>query len=462
MLFNTKDIQLVKPRTEKKSSPYISGLNTAGFRGTFGTDLAGSLYAPGMPIPINSGTGAQQFWIASAANNVGGWISGPDIVFGVPNIMYDYPGNEPGINDDYHSSTQDIEIISYGGAGDAASSFPKAGLYNKSIFNKFKSKLKGIGGVVETPAITSALQMIKSPTLYEAHNYLIPTPEDLNKKIGTDSWGAIGSRKINTLEDNDGNQYDLYTMKLYAPLFSATSIYKSPSNLQTVLEEYITQQTGALEKYRYSMNIVATDIYINNRSATSGQNTGEDAAKAISNLEGFEYEAINSSANNAQDLKPGCRSMAGKFLNFYTGNTTLISGDTTECNTSLVELMRSRWSKNENVTDIYEVDYTISKNLEAQLFTAYQPGPRQSANKGVHRNILSKQESNMIRNFYSTKFIPLNSLKNTGSAAYGTGNKMVIFSEGKAVHNNNNTLRDVFENPLNEQELNIDLSNISH
>jgi len=457
MLFDVNSGALVKSRSNQTSSSYISALDV----GNTG------VYEPGNPVPINIDTSANgRFWLLDSTDAVGGIPgSGDGIFFGIPNMVWDYPNGTTNNKSLYVAKgSENVEIITKQAPGAVDS---QSGLFNRDMFEAFKSRLVGIGGSVTSASISDALTIIRAPTLYETHNYLIPSPEDVNQSLLADSWGSISGPPVRVISDGS-TDYNIYEMKLYAPIFSdqpTETIYESAADLASVLDLYLKDQERAINKYKNSMNIVAASIFNNNSSGATGQNTGRDAASQVSDLTPAEYGAIGTSITNSDAAKPTCASIAGKFIFFFSGDTTNLATDA-GCGTSLKELMQSRWEKGGLTGDIYqEFSYALPVGMTSQLFTAYRPGPRHDAGRadGVVTNVLTKKQDTMIRNFYSTKFIPMKSLTISSAGAYGPG-KMPIYSEGETSETNsdNETQRKTFRNPVEANNLSRDLQNLHH
>ena len=133
-------------------------------------------------------------------------------------------------------------------------------------------------------------------------------------------------------------------------------------------------------------------------------------------------------------------------------------------------MLREKWAKPEETGEIYRMHYSLpisgssSVLNHESLFTAYRPGEEHDADtvSGVQTNALnSGAQSKKIRNFYSTKFIPLKSISSLGSASYGLG-KMVIYSEGSPNTPANGANRGNFRNPLEDSDLSIDINTATH
>ena len=303
-------------------------------------------------------------------------------------------------------------------------------------------------------------------------DFIIPadtaSPEDINFTEATDSWGAISATSDRTIPAGSKN-YNIYKFRLYAPIFSdqqKEAIYSSPSDLAKVLDNYIEDQEAAISKYKHSMNIVAANIFNNNASGATGQNTGKDAAIQISDLPLDEYKNIEGNLAVARGLQPSCASIAGKFIFFFSGDKSVNLSTTDGCGTSLSELMKTRWASTDLTSSIYEeFSYALPDGMSKELFSAYRPGPQHDAGaaNGVVRNPLNSNETIMIRNFYSTKFIPMKSLTNSSGAAFSP-NTLPIFSEGAIDEPSadNETLRDSFKNPIEDTNLSRSKEQLHH
>jgi Flp pilus assembly protein TadG len=470
MTFDVSHLSQVTSRSTRISSAFITALDTATFRGTFGADPGVGKYAPGMPVPINVGTGNGKFWLEDSSDSVGGWLEGENIFYGIPNMIYDYPsgiGNRSGY---LSGSSQEVQVIPPGG-GES----PSAGLYNSDMFNKFRSKLRGItqvGANIFSPSsedIHDAIIAIRSPTLFEAHNYLIPTPEDLNKSLKVDSWGVITGVPDRVIQD-DEKKYSIYNFEVYAPLTSPSSIYTSHEDLTEILVEYLERQKPAVNKYRNSMAMVAADIFTANASGATGQNTGAQAALALSDLNppGTAYNDISANPTNAQNYLPTCKSIAGQFLNFYTGDSGSVDSsrpnfDPDDCVPSLTELLSARWQNSQLTGQKYLIEYALPEDLTDQLYTAYRPGRDHDAGltDGIQTNVINNKKFKMIRNFYSTKFIPLKSVSRSGEAAYRE-DAMLIYSEGTSKNISSDARRGSFKNPLNGESAGLNILETTH
>lgn len=453
MLFSTNDSRTIFPREKRRSSPYISALDTANFKNQYGALIGPGVYAPGVPLPMNPSPGADSanFWLVEATQPIGGYAGGgQSTFFGIPNMAYDYPTGAYNERLAYTSENDDIQIIS------SIATTSQAGLFNSQVYNKLKSKLVGVGGTVTIQAIDDAILMARAPTALDANNYLIPTPEKINSALKADSFGVISSAPVRQLTDANGTSYDLYNHQIYAPVFgtSVDSIYRDSSAILEVLNQYLLVQEGAINKYVESMGIAAQKMFQTNKSENTDQDTAVEASKALSDID------FN---GDVSGQKPSCSSIAGKFAWFYLGQSSGVTQND-QCPTPLNELLNARWN-NFGFSANYNMEYVVPSDPESNkyLFSAYRTGEeKDGSNSGIQVNALSNRTEAMIRNFYSTKFISLKTLVSNQGGAFSTG--LPIFTEGRQARDGSgsDTSQKNFANPINPGEVNLDLNKIKH
>ncbi|MCO4755016.1 MAG: hypothetical protein KC478_11085 [Bacteriovoracaceae bacterium] len=444
-----------------KTSPYVSALDNTNPVDRSGNIATTDEYQEGMPIPGNYGGVGGGFWLKDETTPIGGWIDSGSIFFAVPNIPYDYQNSSPA--DSSHFAGTSVEIIKPTPKGGALTS--TAGLYNGNIFTKLKSNLQGLGAgaQISVSAINDAILSARAPTLYDTTNYLVPTPEDLNRETGVDSYGVILNETTASVGDNT-----VYDMSLYAPLIDGqdpNALYRGTGDLVNILQEYLARQEQAILKYRGSMNLASQLIYKKNFSSRTRANYGLAAAKTISDI-GDSSTYNSSDASTVFNSKPGCRSINGKFIWFFTSNPNHVNHNGTDCQTknTLQNLMQAHWNNLSSVERSYYVGkFSLpDSDIRNKLYTAYRPGAMSDANAaGEHLNFFTGARSNMNRNFYSSKFVTLNSVSDATGEETFKGN-FALFSEGIPVNRGAGDTQGNFKNTLIPQELNIDLSQIQH
>ncbi len=135
-----------------------------------------------------------------------------------------------------------------------------------------------------------------------------------------------------------------------------------------------------------------------------------------------------------------------------------------EANT-LSATMKAYWNQMNglNSQTYYQGQYVIPANdnaLRKKLFSAYRPGQMNDSKSGVHKNFLTGETTNMLRNFYSSKFTTLQSLL-PGASEDAFGGNFVIFSEGIRTNSGSGDSKATFKNYLMQQP-GVDLSEVRH
>lgn len=379
---------------------FLSSAQTMGIRRGAG---GSNNFQLGDPLPFTG------FWQESENQAIGGWISGDDIRFGIPNMIYDYPGSASDTTATYLSSSP-ITVIK-DNPNDATL---RAGLFNKDSLAKFINNNINISDGITPDEIKTAILSVRAPTLYDMLNYTVPTSEAINQSNSVPSFGFVNEKNGITASIN--NEQNVYSMQIYAPVFSETNdtLYKSVNDVLNQFNSYINNQKPSIEKYINSMKSTAAWIYNGNISGASNQNTALAAANLIADIPISYYQ----NNPNDQNAKPSCKSIAGKFAYFYTGSQDLIDNSNGSCGTyaneTLPEMLRTYWSNNQSELGLYyNSTYTEpTQAIRQSIYSSFRPIARTDAPNGVFKNKIrsSSSNTNMSRNYYSTKFINLTSL----------------------------------------------------
>jgi hypothetical protein len=398
-------------------------------------------FITGLPIPTNSKEKPGPFWLESPNNPVGGKVANPeDIQFGVPNLVYDY--QVPFESTGYTLQQESIHTIK---ASDPRSEKP-VGLFSPFQFKKFMGSDLNPANPITDEDLKDEIARIRAPTLYEAANYLIPTHHDFNINQGLDSFGFITSPHE---EETRKNNITIYKSQVYAPLYSSNDqqdlIFKNQKDVTDTIFEYMGSQESGMKKYLMAMNRVAKNIFDTKvSSAAIGSKVGyQKAAKTVSDVDFNQNDYLES-------IPDSCTSLAGQFLYFYFGeviNSRLAPKNTkppNKCPVPLGKLLEEYYSKATNDPNYdpnyYAFEFSYNNNIKVKdqknYMTAYMPGPFTGANlEGEYVNPLYVNplnpniNSTMRRNFYSTKFISLNSVQNRGKENY-KNESFDIHSEG--------------------------------
>lgn len=427
------DETVVSTRTtanNRRSTPYLSGLDLSNVKRK-GTNTIVNVgdFASGMPIPINKGsTQTERFWIADPSDQVGGWVSGPGIVFGIPNMVYDFAGG----NTDPSSYTSAVQtnIVTPNVVSVSTDNYA-SGLYKREQLTMLRSNLEGVNNTEE---ITTSIYNVRAPTAYEAANYTIPVPYDLAlQAVGgggnfLDTFGFIVGPK-----NSDGASASRYQARIYAPLFSPSNqdaIFVTANDVAAEIKAFMMTQEEAMKKYRNSMNLVAKTIYEDDPVKY------KDAADRISDFP-FSLAPDNDGA------KPTCKSIAGTFLHFYFGNNNTLGNSSAPgipCPLSLEESITSYFNGTNLDLDphthvieySYREDHPRSDIIKwDKLLTGYMPGPMRGATEnGLFSTPYSGEQETMRRTGYSAKLVTLKSLTSSGHYSSASGANAPIYWEG--------------------------------
>jgi hypothetical protein len=459
MLFTQKNGEnYITGRTDSlkfRSVPYLTSYKFDGveIRGKkyseSGTGPNDRKFIPGLPLPTNSTESPGPFWLDSPGNPVGGELGGDAtrIQFGVPNLVYDYEQNFKSTG--YTEASLQIHMI------DATNSSTEKpiGLFSKNQFKKFKGS--ALSSTISPDQLRHEINRIRTPTLYEAANYMVPTPNtEVNLANALDSFGFISQTGSVPLVERDGIQ--TINAKIYAPLYSTNGqidlLFSDDGQVVRTITEYMEKQKYGMKKYLMAMNKAALNIWLE-RPAAEAEGSKQGYERAAEGVSDFNLSGTTTDIT----LPPqSCKSLAGQFIYFYFGGSIPELGpvNPTGCPVSLKKLLEQYYSSDEAMDDFspdyYSFSYSFDKNADNLKFmSAYMPGPYKGAGPdGMFRNPITRAGDNTRRNFYSTKFITLDSVQSGKIESYGTEGSL-IHSEGSM--DNTGTGENVkhsFKNPL--------------
>ncbi|MCE3012504.1 MAG: Tad domain-containing protein [Proteobacteria bacterium] len=439
----------VKPRNsanKRRSTPYISGLDLTGLKKKGTNQVLGpGEFAAGIPIPFNiSDTPQGRFWIAQPDDPIGGWISGPGIMFGVPNLVYDFV--ETSLSPDTYQTSAAMNIIKPNEAGGGSYA---SGLYQKNQFGKFRSNLISADSPED---IKKSIIRARGPTRYEAANYTIPFPSSFSEGAQLDTFGFLAGAEL-----PDGTKL----AQMYAPLYGSQgdALYKTADDVKNTIKQFLSNQSGAIKKYRDTMNKVALSIF--------NMNSGE-YKRAAERISDFNF-------SGAPDSNPGtCNSIAGAFIYLYLGPggaDGVSVGSTAGCPEDLSAKM-DKFFNNINSLDpidpnVYTMYYTTLSAGSAggitsynQLLTGYLPGGpgRGPSDLGVLSPPLASgggTDEVMRRTGYSTKFVTIDSLRTSSGTYNQSQSSFSLYSEGAGTVGATDIKQKAFKNALDKEALGI-------
>jgi hypothetical protein len=444
-----------------RSVPYLTTYDFTGVT-VRGITHTKDNFIPGIPLPTNSDLPPGTFWLDQPGQPIGGKLADPSAIrFGIPNLVYDF--EVPFETTGYSSPTAEIHTIKAAAQG---TELP-IGLFSRHQFKNFKGGT--LNSTISPEELDAELARVRAPTLYEAANYLVPTPNDFNKDADLDSFGFISGEKTELT-----NGYDRYRANIYAPLYKEASndqtdlLFENPGQVVAAIHSFMQLQSTGMDKYKMAMNRAALNIYKQKDYVGPGATGSADgyirAANGVSD--------INFTNPNNYNQTPGsCKSLNGQFLAFYFGGGVGSSEpvtDNTDCPKPLGTMISEYFSQDSIdgfSPTYYKFDLSwkrgISNEEGGRLMTAYMPGPFTGVGPdGSFENPIDPglTSSVMRRNTYSTKFIALDSLR-TGGAAQWDNQGFPIYSEGDISTSANistETSQKSFANPLEPGRVDAD------
>lgn len=443
-----------------RSVPYITSYDFSGV--TFrGKTSDGGVYFPGIPLPTNPP--GSPFWLESPNSPLGGKVADANgIQFGVPNLVYEY--EEDFKVTGYTNATQSInKVLATGGGPINFGTAESVGLYSRFQFDKFKGG--ALSDTVTPEKLDAEIGRVRAPTLYEAANYLVPTPAIFNLTTGMDSFGFVGG----TAQDL-GNGYERYRGNVYAPLYDPEQVdvlFKTPAEVVTAIKVFMKVQETGMKKYKMALNKAARSIF-KQQDEVSGGAEGSKAGyvRAAAGVSDINF------ADASDDQMPGsCKSLAGQFLYFYYGGGTgdEVPTSPADCPVPLGNLIEEYFNKT-TISETsfspqfypFELNWKVNtpRSVGSKFLTAYRPGPFTGvAEDGEYQSpIDSGISDNMQRNSYSTKFITLDSLQ-TGGGPRWDNDTFTIYSEGDVNPSGSETRQQTFANPIQTTD---DISSIKY
>ena len=396
MLFKI-DNASIKPREGvgyQKSAPFASAIyinpSDMGFTG----------FRRGDPIPV-----AGNFW-ASKLTNIGGIPgSGENTYYSIPNMIYDFDS----ITDiaDQANPPDNIQIIPIAPTA-THSPTEKLGLHDKLQFRKLQSQLGPRSQVLQAPQLEEAFARVRKPTRYDLINYLVP---DMHQRKDTNAPPAVVP-----ITPPPGAPPNLTFYRLFAPLMGDILLFQTPAEVEAIIKDYLIANQPSVRTYIQALHSVARAIKTD--ASRSNPALGDKAAKEI-------HAGVDQAAGvDPADLDPAnCKlDIASRFWHFFTKDVPV-------CGVEPLPYMIATYlaKRSEGATTInnlyYQTTYYPNTSLDQkEIYSAYYPGPLQGAepqNDGTTQHPLkvssaSNSTVDMSRNFYSTKFISLESITRTG------------------------------------------------
>ena len=379
-----------------KTMSYLSGIDV---------ELAAN-FKPGMPIPPS-----KDFWANGLTSLVGG-VPGTNanISYGIPNMIYDFDNDSQLGAVNGGGGAAKIQLVK--AQSIAGSSTPEyAGLYQSYQLKKLKLALGGdfTGRSMTVEDLMRALVTSRQVTKYDAANFLIP---DFNRPPSGESV-TNAAPTVKMVGPSGGGVGFIY--KLFAPLVGTNLLYTTNNQVGNIVFDYMQANDKAIDVYLAALLEVGKSIYDLPSGAGAATNVNAQAAQSIHANAGVNASAVPPllvSADPNDALAPTCKKdMASKFNHFFRGKNT-------QCGIVPLESLMIDYidKKNQGDGNLYYTSTYYNPLPTKAIMTAYFPGPRQGAspdNNAAALNPIGVDVSNDYstrRNFYSTKFIPLNKL----------------------------------------------------
>ncbi len=478
-LFTERNNLAYARKDKKRSVPYFSALDVVGTYNRFLDDkkLDEGEFGPGAPLPINISS-TRPFWVLNSDDPIGGQSTTSDVQFGIPNLVYDFES----INDfdakNYTHESDDVNVIQ---PKQKESSWKPVGLMNHSQFDKFRGD---IGDTVTQAQLVAQVQRVRGATMYEAANYLIPTPFDVNQQLGVDSWGSMKGPGVDVSDLPDQFTVRNYRMEIYAPLYQEGTNqkdlwYKTSSEVLSATVDFMRSQHPAMENYVRSLNSAAIQTYKTafeaSKAASGAIQLYKKAGLRISDIDIPDLSSKADFSKIPDDLHitgfpKTCNSLSGQFWHFYYGHSDFSfkkMQDENGCPVPMVELLRQYYASSASDPTYSPTHYKMEYSLTAsnfpggmikRLFSAYMPGPYNGI--GMNGELspppgFPPHRELMRRNFYSTKLVSLDSVQSGGYYDDRIKN-FPIYSEGNLTNSSNSESKSSFVNALEDATLRED------
>ncbi len=370
-IFNTyTNENFVTPRglkndatSSKRSSSYAFGL-----RPTPGGDS--SVFPPILPDSAD-------FWVQDPSQAIGGLTGTEDPKFVIPNLTYKISGNPLDYSRSIYVMDTPIEL---------SNTDYKVGLYDPKQLADFKGPIPNRPSVND---IVQAIQRVRSPTDYEAQNYLIPTTDSENS--------AFRGERVDHYGQSSAREHGL---KVFAPILGKNSIY-TPAQMRDIIAVFFEAQQKSIISFRDKM------YEVRDKALASAQGDVQNYTTA---MDLFISRPLS------------CSSVIGQLTNFLIGPSTsgVLAADPDcdsdkdgEHDTYIQELTKYFTARGDDpdfrnfYIETYPIDSAREMNLEAK-FSAFFPGENSggTGQAGVLRNpIRGNRHTRSLRNFYSTKLI---------------------------------------------------------
>lgn len=400
MLFKI-DNAAIKAREDdqKRSSPFASIIDLPP------SYMGNTAFRRGDPIPADG-----NFW-ARDITNIGGIPgSGESTHFTIPNMIYDFTNGS-----ELAGQCCGFENIQKVKPAPTGSHVPteKLGLHDRNQLRYLQAELGSRSQVIQSSQLEEAFAKVRKPTRYDVTNYLVP---DFRKRPDANVPPAVIPIPPPNGAPTNAN---IVFYRLFAPLIGDGLLYNSAAEVEAEIRSYLISIRPSIMTYITALHSVASAIKAD--ASRSNPQLGDKAAKEI-------HAGVDRPASaEPQDLDPAnCKlDIASRFWHFFTKDVPICG---IEPLPYTIAIYLSKRSEGGNTTNniYYQSTYYQNDALSAgkEIYSAYYPGPRQGAepqNDGMTQHPLkvtstSNSTVDMSRNFYSTKFISIDSVVRSGGS----------------------------------------------
>ena len=414
-LFKISGDSIMSRNGPKRSAAYVGGVQATS-----------DSFRPGMPIPFPKPPPGKPNLFLETENDVFGGT--PDqndednpIKYAIPNMMYDVVGDMASHNNAKIFFVKQTPDSSKAPTGSVNQNMNYVGLYDHAQFKRFKENSFG----VTTALISKSLVKLKTPTTYEALNYLIPSVDALGEKVAT----VQGPQNLNF---GGGTIYNLF-----APLCGDNYLLKcDPVDINKAINGYLDALNAPVKVFLEALAGVAEMMNEDAENRASDPTVYEEAAYGIhphpaAAMDPTNYKNVDCDSRDA-------RSLANKFNYFFKGGLLDASCGILPLGNSLTEYFANNMSgTNGNTFKNFATGLDYVKPANPNLvFSAYRPGERYdvdlTSGEATHPITNQKFGNNATRNFYSTKFIAIDKLFTSGSKD-GDYGKFFLYNDKIAV-----------------------------
>ncbi|MBF0300056.1 MAG: Tad domain-containing protein [Oligoflexia bacterium] len=418
----------------------------------------------GYPLPnpaSASGTGVSGFWITNTdiSSAIGGAISANNLVkSAIPNLLYINKNIKGG-----NEKLSNIEEVLPG--NDTNSPKEKAGLYGVDQYLAFRENMPMLlaGGASNmspgSKEVQKGIFAVRAPTMHEAYNFLIPTSYDSNGLSLSSSDSPSVQPIVNQPVFDQATGSRMYY--LYAPLISDSkeAAFFKGGEIEMQIKNFLLSVQKSVDSYANVMYDTAKEMRAQAGTPVPGASLDiyDNAANSIYSVDDGSGNLTLGTRRGTNNPDISCVSIAGRFISFFLGGTQAGVKNCESVNGApLFKLVKEYWSDQMKANPSFEQYYSgiytpmqpkvmgyelsnssNSSNPNHLLMTAYSPGQNYGADEiGVVEHPFNpggKNDIVAVRNYYSTKFIPIGSVARGGNyTEYAPVSKssMTVYSEG--------------------------------